>query len=230
MTEAVKKPAMRKRTPKTGSKQAGFAGIAHPLELDAWKEHPRILGMDEAGRGPVCGPCVVAGVIFPAGYTHPQINDSKKLSEKKREALYRQIVRDALDYQIRIIPESVIDELNIYRAVQKAMEDIAASLQADWIFSDAMPLPDFANSEAIVKGDSKSVSIAAASILAKVTRDHYMQILDAIYPMYGLARHKGYPTKAHLEAMEQFGVQDFYRRSYNPVARILEKEQELTLF
>lgn len=203
--------------------------MLNPLEEGLWDSYPRILGMDEAGRGPLCGPAVVAGVIFPAGYENEAINDSKKLSEKKREALFDVIQKDALAYWILFVDEQTIDTLNIYRAVQQAMETIAANAKADFVLTDAMPLRDGDRFEAIVKGDSKSVSIAAASILAKVSRDHYMEALDEAYPMYGLKKHKGYPTKAHLEAIECYGVQDFYRRSFGPVARALEKEGRLTL-
>lgn len=211
------------------------SGIENPLEPPLWQLYERVLGMDEAGRGPLCGPVVVAGVIFPKNYKNHMLNDSKKLSEKTREALFPVVVQDALAYQIRIIPESVIDEKNIYRAVQDAMEDIARSLQPEWTLSDAMPLPNIPCSEAIIKGDSKSLSIAAASILAKVTRDHYMEALDQLYPQYGLARHKGYPTVAHLEAIRQYGVQDFYRRSFRPVMEALQRAesepaQQMSLF
>lgn len=197
-------------------------GIENPLEPPLWQLHERILGLDEAGRGPLCGPVVVAGVIFPKNYKNHMLNDSKKLSEKKREALFPVVAADALAYQIRIIPETVIDEKNIYRAVQDAMEDIARTLQPDWTLSDAMPLPNIPCSEPVIKGDSKSLSIAAASILAKVTRDHYMKALDQLYPQYGLARHKGYPTVAHLEAIRKYGVQDFYRRSFRPVMEVIQ--------
>lgn len=204
--------------------------MKNPLETPLWTQYDRVLGMDEAGRGPLCGPLVVAGVIFEAGYQNEAINDSKKLSEKKREALFHQIQRDALAYWIEFVDEETIDRLNIYRATQQAMETIARKAKAQWILSDAMPLPSFDNSEAVVKGDQKSLSIAAASILAKVSRDHYMLELDAKYPQYGLKAHKGYPTRKHLEALEQYGLQPFYRKSYGPVARILEKEDRLRLF
>ncbi len=213
--------------------------IEHPLEEEYWKEGKRILGMDEAGRGPLCGPMMVAGVIFPAGYHNDQLNDSKKLSEKKREVLFDQILEDALYWQVLVIDERTIDEQNIYRAAQHGMERIAAAQKdhSDVILSDAMPLPAIEENpedervcESIIKGDSKSLSIAAASILAKVSRDRYMKQLDEEYPQYNLKKHKGYPTKAHLEAIERYGVQDFYRRSYGPVARALEKPAQLTLF
>ncbi|WP_230226970.1 ribonuclease HII [Allobaculum mucilyticum] len=203
--------------------------MLHPLEENLWSEHPLILGMDEAGRGPLCGPAVVAGVIFEPGYENELINDSKKLSEKKREALFDVIVKDALAYWIVFVDEQTIDTLNIYRAVQSAMESIAGKSNADFILTDAMPLRTCSNFESIVKGDSKSISIAAASILAKVSRDRYMEALDEEYPQYGLKSHKGYPTRKHLDAIAQYGVQPFYRRSFGPVARILEEQSRLTL-
>ena len=201
--------------------------LSEPLEIQAWKEHDQILGMDEAGRGPIAGPLVVAGVIFEKGYTNPKLDDSKKLSEKKREALFYEIIQDAKAYKIVVIDEKTIDQENIYRATQNAMSSIARTLQSDYIFSDAMPLVDVATPfEAVVKGDQKSISIAAASILAKVSRDRWMQHLDQYYPQYGLAKHKGYPTKAHIEALNTYGLQSFYRRSYGPV----QKLEEITLF
>lgn len=201
--------------------------LSEPLEIQAWKEHEFVLGMDEAGRGPIAGPLVVAGVIFPKGYTNPKLDDSKKLSEKKREALFYEILKDALDYKIVCIDEETIDCENIYRATQNAMSNIAREMPCDYIFSDAMPLVDVKTSfEAVVKGDQKSISIAAASILAKVSRDRWMKHLDQYYPQYGLAKHKGYPTKAHIEALETYGLQTFYRKSYGPVAKLCE----ITLF
>lgn len=199
--------------------------IENPLERD-WPGQ-LVLGMDEAGRGPIAGPLVTAGVVFPPGYENPALYDSKKLSEKKREALYPQILEDALEVQIRFVSEPEIDRLNIYRATQQAMEAMAECMTCDVILTDAMKLPACRKPwQAVVKGDQKSLSIAAASILAKVSRDRYMKHLDILYPQYGLARHKGYPTKAHLQALEQFGLQSFYRRSYGPVQRLVMTGQE----
>lgn len=200
--------------------------MEHPLEENLWLEYSSILGMDEAGRGPICGPLVVAGVIFEKGYTNEIINDSKKLSEKKREALFEQIIRDAKMYWIEFVDERQIDRENIYRATQNRMDQIAKQANAQYVLTDAMPLNSCSNFEAVVKGDQKSISIAAASILAKVSRDRYMKVLDHFYPQYGLAKHKGYPTKAHLEAIQQYGIQDFYRRSYGPVQHVLEQEEQ----
>jgi ribonuclease HII len=195
--------------------------IEHPLEKDL--EFDRILGIDEAGRGPMAGPLVVAGVIFPKGYSHDEINDSKKQTEKKREQLFDQIMQDALWYEIIFVSESTIDHLNIYAATQQAMFKIAEDAKADYVLTDAMKLPYYKGRyEAIIKGDSKSLSIAAGSILAKVSRDRYMKILDEKYPEYKFGKHKGYPTKEHIEALHKYGILDCLRKSYRPVAEMLE--------
>lgn len=194
--------------------------IEHPLELDY---DCALLGLDEAGRGPMAGPLVVAGVLFPYGYENQVLDDSKKLTEKKREALYLQIKEDAMWYQIIFVDEPTIDRKNIYRATQDAMLEIAKEAPTDLILSDAMKLPLQSKKVIpIIKGDHKSISIAAASILAKVSRDHYMMKLDQMYPQYGFAKHKGYPTKAHKEALIQYGVLDCHRKSYTPVKEQLE--------
>jgi len=193
--------------------------LENQFEQEAWQQGKLAVGIDEAGRGPIAGPLVVAGVVFPQGYQNFEIYDSKKLSEKKREALYDVIVEDALAFEIKIVSEREVDELNIYRATQQAMNSIAENLPAEIIVTDAMPLPNSSKCvHAIVKGDQKSTSIAAASILAKVTRDRIMIELDKKYPEYGFAKHKGYPTKAHLEALQKYGVLECHRKSYGPVA------------
>ena len=188
----------------------------------AWWQQGRhaIVGIDEAGRGPIAGPLVVAAVRFPADFDHEEIYDSKKLSEKKRRQLFKEIIKLADEYHILIIDTKTVDELNIYRATQKAMEDLVQMFkQCDGVLTDAMPLKACSCEYIpIIKGDQKSVSIAAASILAKVTRDGIMSGYDVLYPEYGFAKHKGYPTKAHIEAMHQYGVIDkIYRYSYGPV-------------
>lgn len=188
----------------------------------AWWQQGRhaIVGIDEAGRGPIAGPLVVAAVRFPADFDHEEIYDSKKLSEKKRRLLFKEIIKLADEYHILIIDTKTVDELNIYRATQKAMEDLVQMFkQCDGVLTDAMPLKVCpCEYIPIIKGDQKSVSIAAASILAKVTRDGIMSGYDVLYPEYGFAKHKGYPTKAHIEAMHQYGVIDIiYRYSYGPV-------------
>ena len=185
-------------------------------------------GCDEAGRGPLVGPVVCACVVFPIGYKNDLINDSKKLTEKKREALYDVIIKDALSYGIAVISAKEIDEINILEASRKGMieayKKANEKINIDYLLTDAMkistlniPVLD------IIKGDAKSISIAAASILAKVTRDRILYDLDKKYPEYDFKSHKGYPTKKHLELLEKYGVFDEYRKSYKPVQNLIEK-------
>ena len=184
-----------------------------------------IIGLDEAGRGPMAGELVVAGVIFPKGFYDEKINDSKQLSEKKREALYDLIVENALAYDIEIISVEDVDSLNVYQASKLGMEKCIENLKREKMFalSDAMPL-NYADHEAIIKGDAKSISIGAASILAKVTRDRLMKEYAKIYPEYGFDKHKGYVTKMHKEAIEKYGVCPIHRKSFAPVQKILNKQ------
>lgn len=187
-------------------------------EHEAWEKEQLVLGIDEAGRGPLAGPLVVAGVIFPIGYENPDIYDSKALSEKKRDRLFDLIQEDALYFEIRCVTPAEIDRYNIYRADQMAFSAIARDLPGDVVLTDAMPLDLDRPVVSLVKGDQKSISIAAGSILAKVTRDRIMVEYDRIWPQYGFAKHKGYPTKAHLEALDQYGITEIHRKSYGPVA------------
>lgn len=189
-----------------------------------------IVGLDEAGRGPMAGPLVVGAVIFPQGYYNDKINDSKKLTEKKREELYQIIIQEALAYQIEIIDVADVDRLNVYQASKKGMIDAIdhLSIRPDYALTDAMPLGDVIEHQAIVKGDAKSLSIGAASILAKVTRDHIMNDYAKIYPEYGFEKHKGYPTKQHKEALKAYGVTPIHRCSFQPVIEMLN--QQLSLF
>ncbi len=177
----------------------------------------QVIGIDEAGRGPLAGPLVAAGVVFPAGYENPEIYDSKALSEKKRDALFDVIRNDALAFVIRIVDEETIDRLNIYRADQQAFLEIAEELPGEIVLTDAMPLESAKTVIPLVKGDQKSISIAAGSILAKVTRDRMMAEYDRLYPQYGFARNKGYPTREHLAAIEQYGITPVHRKSFGPV-------------
>lgn len=190
-----------------------------------------IVGLDEAGRGPMAGPLVVGAVIFEKGYYNEDINDSKQLSEKKREMLYDLIIQDALAYQIEIIDVDEVDRLNVYQASRKGMIDAIKhiSIVPDYALSDAMPLGDVIEHEAIIKGDSLSMSIAAASILAKVTRDRIMKEYDFLYPQYGFAKHKGYPTKQHKEALKIYGVTPIHRHSFQPVRDVLNEQLTLDL-
>ncbi len=196
---------------------------SNEYETQFWNEGKYIVGIDEAGRGPLAGPLTVAGVVFPIGYQNEAIYDSKAISEKKREELFDIIKNDALWYEILEISPEEIDRLNIYRADQKAMFDIACHSPADIVLTDAMPLEMDKRVIDLVKGDQKSIHIAAGSILAKVTRDRIMKKYDAMYPVYGFAKNKGYPTKQHLEAIEQYGITEIHRRSYGPVAFHQEK-------
>ena len=179
-----------------------------------------ICGVDEAGRGPFAGPVVAGAVILDL--TDPAreilyLNDSKKLSEKKREALYDEIMEKAISVGVGIVESQVIDEINILQATYKAMREAIAALsvQPDFILADAVTIPGIAiPQEGIIKGDAKSVSIAAGSIIAKVTRDRIMREYDKRYPEYGFASHKGYGTKAHIEAIQKYGMLDIHRRSF----------------
>ena len=185
-----------------------------------------IAGCDEVGRGPLVGPVVAAAVILPVNYHLEGLTDSKKLSEKKRNMFYEIIKKDAIAYSIGIVDAKRIDEVNIYEASREAMEQAIDTLKIkpDYILSDAMPLK-YSNSKPIIHGDALSLSIAAASVLAKVTRDAMMYELDKEYPQYDFKSHKGYPTKKHLENIEKYGILDNYRLSYKPVKEIIEKRQ-----
>lgn len=185
-------------------------------------------GTDEAGRGPLVGPVVCACVVFPKDYENDEINDSKKLTEKKREKLYDIIMKDALSVGVSIISPKVIDEINILEASRLGMKNayIEANkkIKIDVLLTDAMDIDLSIPVIKIIKGDAKSISIAAASIIAKVTRDRILDELDVKYPMYGYKHHKGYPTKAHLEAIEKYGITPEYRKTYKPVQKIIEKQ------
>lgn len=176
-----------------------------------------ICGCDEAGRGPLCGPVVAAAVILPRGEIIEGLNDSKKLSEKKREALFDIIKERAIAYAVAEASPAEIDEINILNASMLAMRRAVRALhiKADFALIDGNCSRGFEiPTETVVKGDAKSYSIAAASILAKVTRDRQCIELDAAYPEYGIAKHKGYPTKDHMEAVRKYGVAPIYRRSF----------------
>lgn len=185
-------------------------------------------GCDEAGRGPLVGPVVAACVVLPKGYINDEINDSKKLSEKKREKLYNIIMEDALAVGVSIIDAKTIDEINIYEASRLGMinayKEANKKVKIDYLLTDAMPIETLSIPVMnIIKGDAKSVTIAAASIIAKVTRDRIMYDLDKKYPMYEFCKHKGYPTKKHLELINKYGIIDEYRISYKPVKEIYER-------
>ena len=184
-----------------------------------------IAGVDEVGRGPLIGPVVTAAVILPVNYKLEGLTDSKKLTEKKRDKFYDIIMHDAISIGIGIKDEKVIDEVNIYEATKLAMYEAINNLdiKPEHVLIDAMPLNLDIPNTSIIKGDAKSLSIAAASVIAKVTRDRMMYELDKKYPMYGFGKHKGYPTKAHIEAINKYGIIKGYRKTYGPVKDYLEK-------
>lgn len=178
-----------------------------------------ICGVDEVGRGPLIGPVVAAAVILPINYYHEDIKDSKKLTEKKREKLYDIIIKDAISIGIGIVNESEIDKINIYEATKVAMKTAINNLKIkpEHILIDAMKLDLNTPSTSIIKGDAKSESIAAASIIAKVTRDRMLDEMDKEYPMYDLKHNKGYGTKKHLEALKKHGPCIHHRKTFKPV-------------
>lgn len=187
-------------------------------EEKAWANgYSSVCGVDEAGRGPVAGPVCAAAVILPAGIVIEGLNDSKKLSEKKREKLFDEITENALAWSVSLVDERVIDEINILQATYEAMRQAIAKLDPapQILLNDAVTIPQVAIPQVpIIKGDAKSVSIAAASILAKVTRDHMMEEYDKEYPEYGFAKHKGYGTAAHIAALKEFGPTPIHRRTF----------------
>ena len=185
-----------------------------------------ICGIDEVGRGPLLGPVVTAAVILPKGYYNSEIKDSKKLSEKKREKLYDIIMNDAISIGIGIVDEKEIDRINIYEATKVAMKMALDNLKIkpEYVLIDAMKLDIDIPSMSIIKGDAKSESIAAASIIAKVTRDRMIDEIDKEYPMYDLKNNKGYGTKKHIEALKKYGPCKYHRFSYSPVSENIKNE------
>ncbi len=182
------------------------------------KGFQRIAGIDEAGRGPLAGPVVVAGVIMPKDSMIEGVNDSKKVSEKKREKLYDLIIEEAISYSVTVIGQDCIDDINILNATKQGLTTVVEELDVkpDLILVDALTHIDTKGIpyDSIIKGDAKCYSIAAASILAKVTRDRIMRQWDEIYPQYGFAKHKGYGTAAHITAIKEYGLCPIHRKSF----------------
>lgn len=183
-----------------------------------------IAGVDEVGRGPLAGPVVAAAVILPPNVYLPGLNDSKKLSEAKREALFEQIQAVAISIGIGIVSAKEIDKLNIYQATKKAMVQAVEQLfpKPSYLLIDAMELPIDIPQQSLIKGDANSISIAASSIVAKVTRDRMMKQLGAKYPQYGFEKHMGYGTEYHLQAIRTYGITEQHRRSFAPVREALQ--------
>ena len=176
-----------------------------------------LAGVDEAGRGPLAGPVYAAAVVFDEDVIIEGINDSKKLSEKKREALYDEICEKATSYCIASVDNNRIDEINILQATFEAMRTAVSGLavEPDYVLVDGDKSPSIkTDHETVIKGDSKSMAIAAASILAKVSRDRYITEMAKLYPHYGFEKHKGYGPKAHYEAIEKYGVCPIHRMSF----------------
>lgn len=184
-----------------------------------------IAGVDEVGRGPLYGPVVCAAVILPKNYKLEGLTDSKQISEKKRDKFFDIIMQDAISVSVTMRSPERIDEINIYAATKEAMIEAIDTLEVkpEHVLIDAMPLEIDIPSTSIIKGDAKSLSIAAASVIAKVTRDKMMYEVDNAHPEYNFKKHKGYPTKAHLEALKKYGLFEGYRKTYGPVKKILEE-------
>ena len=186
-----------------------------------------IAGVDEVGRGPLVGPVVAAACILPINYHLDGLTDSKKLSEKKRNEYFEIIKRDAISYGIGVVDAKTIDKVNIYEASKLAMIEAVKNLSVkpEHLLIDAMKLDLDINQTSIIKGDYLSESIAAASVLAKVTRDAMMYELDKKYPMYGFKKHKGYPTKEHIANVKKYGILSNYRFTYKPICDLIYKDE-----
>lgn len=194
-----------------------------------WNQNQYVMGIDEAGRGPLAGELIVCGVVFPIGYCNEEINDSKKLSEKKRIQLFEMIKKDALEIYVEVVSVFEIDTLNIYQATKQAMLKVCSkSKKISAVITDAMPFEHIIPVYDMVKGDQKSISVAAASIVAKQLRDTMMKDYAIRYPQYGFEKHKGYGTKKHIEAIHEFGILEIHRKSYQPVKGMLENDSKIT--
>lgn len=192
-------------------------------ELNAHKNgYQLVIGVDEVGRGCIAGPLVCAGVIFPIGYTNNEIKDSKLLTIKQREKLYDQIIQDCLDYHIVVISSAEVDNINPKQASRLGMKRCVQEikLKPDYVLIDFEKLDIDITSLSLVKGDQKSISIAAASIIAKVYRDRLLDELHLLYPLYGFNKNKGYLTKQHLNAINEYGpIKSIHRFSYKPIKK-----------
>ncbi len=186
-------------------------------------------GVDEVGRGPLIGSVVASCVVLPKDFVLDGLTDSKKLSEKKRNEYYKIIKEKAIAIGIGIIDEKKIDEVNIYEATKLAMKEAIknTNIKLDHVLIDAMPLDIDIPTTSIIKGDSKSISIAASSVIAKVTRDAMMYELDKKYPMYDLKNNKGYGTKKHIEAIKKYGITSYHRLSFGPVKENKDKKIQI---
>ena len=193
-------------------------------ERKLWQQGVKyIAGIDEAGRGPLAGPVIAAAVILKPDAKLPHVDDSKKLSEAQRQKALVEIKENALAIGIGIVSVEEIESINIYRASREAMLSAIKQLKIkpQYLLIDAMPIELDIPSESIIKGDQKSISIAAASIIAKTTRDAYMIEMDKVFPEFGFSKHKGYPTADHVEALKTYGYTPIHRKTYNPVKKMI---------
>ncbi len=192
------------------------------------KGYKFIAGTDEVGRGPLVGPVVAASVILPQNYQLEGLTDSKKLSEKKRDIFYDIIMNDAISVGLGVVSEEIIDEINILEASRLAMNKSLDNLNVkpDYILSDAMKLERDVPVLPIIHGDASSITIAAASVIAKVTRDRLMVEFGEKYPEYEFANHKGYPTKRHIELVKKYGVLKEYRKTFKPISEMIKESSK----
>jgi len=193
-------------------------------ENDVWEKGIQyIAGIDEVGRGPLAGPVVAAAVILPKDFILYGVDDSKKLSEKKRDEYYTYIINNALTYGVGIVSNERIDEINIYEATKEAMQEAIQKLTItpEHLLIDAMKLPLDIEQQSIIKGDANSISIACASIVAKVVRDRLMKEIHEEYPHYAFDKNAGYGTKDHLKGLEQFGYTPYHRKSFSPIKEMI---------
>lgn len=215
-----------KRLAKKAKLKADFM-TRFSFESELWEQgYQAIAGIDEVGRGPLAGPVVAAAVILPADFDVYGVIDSKQLSEKVRDDLVSKIKEQAIDYGIGIVDAARIDEINIYQASREAMKQavLAMDVPADYMLVDAMNVDLPIQQQSLIKGDARSNSIGAASILAKVTRDSLMKAYDKEYPGYGFAQNDGYGTKAHMEGLAKLGPCPIHRRTFAPVKKLLEND------
>ena len=193
------------------------------------KGYKFIAGCDEAGRGPLYGPVVAGCCVLPEDFKLEGLTDSKQLTEKKREKYFDYIKENSIAWAVGIVSPKEIDEINILEASRKAMtialNEVRRKIKVDYVITDAMKLNTDIEVLPIIKGDAKSITIAAASVLAKVTRDRMMDEVALTYPQYGFDKHKGYPTKAHIEALNKYGIIDGYRTTFGPVKDYLERNK-----
>lgn len=213
---------IQRRLAKRAAAEAAFQHRLH-YERQFWQLNQQVAGIDEVGRGPLAGPVITSAVILPPDFDVPLVNDSKQLTVKERERLYPIILDRAEAVSIGVASRELIDQLNIYQATRVAMQRavLGLGLAPDHLIVDAMQIPVAVPQTRLIKGDAKSASVAAASIVAKVYRDHLMASYDRLYPGYGFAQNAGYGTAEHLAGLQKLGITPIHRRSFAPVRKIM---------